>query len=65
MSMFLQNALRPIVRILVPLRWQHEFSGWVYSKAVGPASWVDLEKHTTINKILHRIYWITNPRGER
>ncbi len=56
------QALRPVVRVVVPRSWQMSFSSWVFSSTHGPAHrWRDSRWATLI---CHRLYWLSNPRGE-
>ncbi len=50
------QALRPVVRVLVPHSWQMSFSNWALYESLSKSRWASL--------IYHRLYWLSNPRGE-
>ena len=50
------QALRPVVRVLVPHSWQISFSNWALCASLSKSRWVGL--------VCHRLYWLSNPRGE-
>ncbi len=62
-SMLIQHLLRPVIRTLVPRSVQYQFSEWIYSTAKGPFPRFGHIKG--VDRILHRLYWLFNPRGEQ
>ena len=56
------QVLRPVVRAVMPHEWQWSFSSWVFSRFHGPAHrWPDSR---WVGLVCHRLYWLTNLRGE-
>jgi hypothetical protein len=60
------QALRPVVRVLVPHSWQMSFSNWVLCASLSlPKSHASLPRSGRwASLIYHRLYWLSNPRGE-